>query len=163
MVLYQKGADETAFDELYSRYSGKLWGYLLRRINNTAAAEDILQTVFLTLHKNKEKFDPKHPFSNWIFTLCRNVMIDAIRKNKNKEITVDLDQIPAPTTEAPHTRLPDEVIQQLPHTQKTAVQLRYLSGLSFESIAGKMHTTAQNARQLSSRGIKKLRKILKGS
>ena len=162
MILYQKAADEKAFDELYRRYSGRLWGYLVKRINCTSVAEDMLQTVFMTLHKNKGKFNPKYPFSSWIFTICRNVMIDTIRKNKNREVVADLEQFASATPEYSITVIPTEALQQLPKTQRTVIQLRYLSGMSFESIAQKINKTTENVRQMTSRGIKKLRKILKG-
>jgi len=37
--------DLKAFDELYTRYSGRLFGYIHRLLNNRAAAEDVFRTL----------------------------------------------------------------------------------------------------------------------
>jgi RNA polymerase sigma-70 factor (ECF subfamily) len=90
MVLYQQG-EEKAFQTLYERYSGKLYGYIKKKVFNLEEAQDILQQSFLRLHKSRHSYDPKYPFSAWLFTICRNLEIDYFRKHKAE--MVDLAKV----------------------------------------------------------------------
>ena len=162
MMRYKDLADVKAFDELFLRYQGKIYGYLYSRVSDKALCDDVFQNTFLKLHKNKRKFSDKYPFSPWLFTICRNAMIDAFRKQGRQEIPSDeVDRLSQQVEEAPprHT-IPDEVIDALPDNQQKAIRLRYFKEYSFEKIADELNTSAHNARQLVSRGIKKIKFIL---
>lgn len=52
------------------------------------------------------------------------------------------------------------VLKELPVTQKEAVSLRVIDESTFEEIALKLSTSPENARQLVSRGLKKLKLLL---
>jgi RNA polymerase sigma-70 factor (ECF subfamily) len=49
----------------------------------------------------------------------------------------------------------------LSKSQRQAIELRYGEDFSFEEIADTLGTTSSNARQLVSRAIKRLKKIIK--
>jgi RNA polymerase sigma-70 factor, ECF subfamily len=164
MIRYQKAADERAFDELYFRYSGRLFGYMYKKLGNKTLSEDILQMTFLNAHKNKEKYDPEYPFSGWIFTLCRNAMVDMLRKDKRQEIkVVQIDDVSPAVEEIDSVEVPDVLLNQLPHNQKKAVQMRYRQEKTFEEISKVLNTSEHNSRKLVSRGLQHLRKLMKGS
>ena len=57
--------------------------------------------------------------------------------------------------------LPSDLLEKLPDTQRTAIQLRYFEELSFEEIAQRLQTSSSTARQWVSRGMKRLRQMVK--
>jgi RNA polymerase sigma-70 factor (ECF subfamily) len=158
MEAYQQG-DDIAFAVLYRRHSPKIYGYLVNSLRDGPFVDDVFQAVFLKLHRTRAHYDPAFPFLPWLFTVCKSVMIDAIRKKKSilEETNEDaLDQAEAQDQRS-EVSLPD--LGRLPGTQRKAVELRYGQDLSFEEISKRLETSPANVRQLISRALKRLRVI----
>ena len=81
MLAYRLG-DEIAFSDLYNRYAQKVLAFLRLKLREESAAQDVFQSTFLKLHKSKHLYNPSLPFSPWIFTICRNELVDFVRKQK---------------------------------------------------------------------------------
>ncbi len=162
MTAYRLG-DEHAFERLYLRHSAKVWSYLGKRVPDPVLREDIFQAVFLKLHRSRRQYDSKQLFLPWLFTICRTVMIDALRAKRLEEVTEPevLDSIAAPEVENNANRPID--LDSLVPLQKVAIELRYSEEKSFEEIATALRTSPSNARQLVSRGVRALRTLLAGS
>ena len=65
--------------EVINTYSKRLMGFIRRRVNNEADAEDILQDVFYQFIGNTK---PIEQLTGWLFTVTRNKIIDKQRKQK---------------------------------------------------------------------------------
>lgn len=73
LVVRLPGRDTRAFDELYGRYSRRLYGYLYRMLGgDVARAEELLQDVFLKVFEQASAFDPSRTFSAWVFAVAAN-------------------------------------------------------------------------------------------
>jgi RNA polymerase sigma factor (sigma-70 family) len=163
MLAYQEGHSE-AFNLLYDRIADRLYGYLRRRLHSEELVDDIFQATMTKFHQTRFQYRPPLPVLPWAFTICRTVMIDAIReRNRRKEDAGDMQTFEAPATpienNATAPTLPDSLLglRTLTDTQKEAVALRFESDLSFEEIASRLQTSPANARQLVSRALKKLK------
>ena len=162
MQLYQNG-DEEAFKVLYGRHSSKIYGFLKKRLNNSDNVAEVFQEVFIKIHKSKHLYDDSLPLLAWIFTVTRTVMIDEIRKDNKIKIVeqYDLEQLPEELEKTvPQFEHALESLQQLPTQQKTAIEMRYLNDQTFEQIAETLEVSPSNARQIISRGIKRLRELV---
>lgn len=153
MFAYQLG-EYGAFERLYFRYSGRAFGYLLKRVGSEAIAKDILQNAFLKLHRNRTKF--KRPFSSWFFTLLKNEMIDEMRRQKRRQeiLTADFSEVPPPVPSNTDT----VSLEGVDGRSKKILEMRFEKDLSFDVMANLLKTTPVNARKLVSRAIKKLRR-----
>lgn len=160
MKLYQN-ADEAAFKELYSRHSSKIYGFIQSRVRNKEKVAEIYQEVFIKIHKSKLLYKNSLPLLPWIFTVTKTVLIDELRKDKNL-IQVDseiLENMPALSEpEKLHADTTD-MLNQLPDVQKKALELRFINEQTFEQIAESLNIKPINARQIISRGIKRLREL----
>ena len=59
-LLHQVAAgDDAAFAELYDLYAPPVYNYLLRLVNESAVAEEILQDVFLAMWRGATAFAPR--------------------------------------------------------------------------------------------------------
>lgn len=156
MGAYQQGNDN-AFAVLYARHSGKVYGFLINRLKDRAFADDVFQATFMKLHKARLHYDPSFPFVPWLFTVCKSVMVDNVRKKKTIQEDLDSIAVEQAIAEEPQvlTALPD--LASLPETQRKAVELRYGQDLSFEEISKQLETSPANVRQLISRAVKRLR------
>ncbi|WP_333783199.1 sigma factor [Octadecabacter antarcticus] len=81
--------DRGAFETLYSATSAKLFGIILRVLKDRAAAEEVLQEVYLRLWQGgAETFaaGKASPIS-WLATIARNRSIDRLRKKQTQQST----------------------------------------------------------------------------
>jgi RNA polymerase sigma-70 factor (ECF subfamily) len=165
MIYYQNG-DFRAFEVLYTRHSGRIFEYLKRRVAKEAA-QDILQEVFAKVHKSRDKYNSQYPFLPWVFTITRNTLFDFLKlsetrlANKSDSNPELLSDLASPNSVlGSETQDLSNILTNLPHLQKRAIELRYLQEWSFEKIAEDLKTSEENARQLISRGVKKIRSTL---
>jgi DNA-directed RNA polymerase specialized sigma24 family protein len=60
LVRRVRANDPHAFDELYSRYSPRVFGYLFQRLNgNAEEAEDLTADVFTRVYEKIDGFQPQ--------------------------------------------------------------------------------------------------------
>lgn len=159
MQAYQNGS-EAAFQIIFKRHSRRVYGFLMNRLRNAPQAEDVFQAIFLKLHQSRRLYDPAFPFSPWLFTICKSVLVDSIRKN-HRIHEVTNDEVVARMPAHPDHNLESNLINLsgLNKDQKLAFELRYTEDLSFSEIALRLDTSPTNVRQMISRGMKKLRGI----
>ncbi len=78
--------DRQAFKALFDHFAPRVKGYLMRLGATNASAEDLAQDAMLTLWRKAALFDPaKASASTWVFTIARNLRIDAIRRERRPE------------------------------------------------------------------------------
>src|SRR5260370_28305055 len=99
LVRRVRANDPHAFEELYSRYSPRVFGYLFQRLNGDAEdAEDRPAAVSPRVYEKIDGFQPQGaPLSAWVFRIAHNRLIDAIRR-RPRQIQVTLDDAPEITS-----------------------------------------------------------------
>ena len=166
MQAYANG-DMEAFSVLYQRHRGKVLGYLVARLKDRDEAEEVFQVVFAKLHQGCNKYRPEIPFLPWLFTLCRNVLVDHLRKKQTyrQHVTTSEEMVAAAVDRRGYAPLSNEFaayLAGLSAGQRQALELRYVQDLSFVEIAERLQTSAGNARQIVSRAVRTLRKFMTG-
>lgn len=157
MQAYQNGIDG-AFDMLFRRYSPRVYGFLMNRVKDRTQVDDVFQATFLKLHQSKGRYEARFPFAPWLFTVCKNALIDHNRKVNRIREDGSEQQIVQAIDESPiETSSPLTSLDALPTAQRAAIELRYQNELEFEEIAERLKTSPLNARKLVSRGIQRLR------
>lgn len=163
MAKYQNGAEE-AFRILYDRHSSKIYNYLKKRVSRKEKVAEIYQDVFVKIHKSKHLYKRALPLLPWFFTITKSVMLDDFKKDKNFKFndSFDMEKVPATAiTELSNQQYAvSNLISTLPETQKKVVQFRYVDDKTFDEIAEILKTTPLNARQILSRGIKRLKQLM---
>lgn len=158
MDRFRSGKDgaQAAFRLLTRRYSEKVFNFILRQIRHPETAADLVQEVFLRVVKNAASFRSESRFSTWIFTIARNLCVDAQRRAKHR-YTVALDaplrhgetdgatMLDMVKDDRPiaDSRLHDkrfsgaleEALGALPDEQREVFLMRELHGLKFREIA----------------------------
>lgn len=164
MVAYVDG-DVRAFEALYERHKGRVFGFLMRKLRDRDEAEDVFQMTFAKLHKGRHKYQQNIPFLPWLFTIARNALIDHFRKKGTyeKHVTLSTETVDA------YADLPSEnslieasftQLSKLNESQRQVLELRFNQGLTFEEISQMMQTSTDNARQIVSRAVRRLRSLM---
>jgi RNA polymerase sigma-70 factor (ECF subfamily) len=147
--------DETAFRELYDRYSSRLYGLALRMTRSPQDSEEILQETFLNLWAYKDKLSsvldpPAYLFTtayNKIYASLRHIAGDArllqelisrIQDGDNQT----LERLEFKESEA----LIKEAVDKLPPQRKLVYQLSRQEGLDYDQIAKRMGISRNTVR-----------------
>ncbi len=159
--------DMEAFEILYHRHKNRIFGFLLSKLRNQTEAEEVFQAVFTKLHVARGKYRAEIPFLPWVFTIARHAMIDHIRRRDSYQKHISNSEAPlenyaAPVEEASTTDISTIDLSRLNASQRQAVDMRFAQGLTFYEISERLATSEENARQIISRALRKLRKRLTG-
>ena len=157
-------------EHLIKNYSDSLFQYVAKHTDNKEDAEDIVQEVFLSCHKYKDKFDEtKCGEHAWLYILAKNRLKNYYR-DKKPVVSIE-DQITEPEANVDYANqvvhimacreLAAKALQQLdPRSQKIIV-LRFFQGKSHEEIADMMGLTTGNVRVIQSRALKAMEEFLR--
>ncbi len=143
LVARIRAGDQTAMSELYDRYAKVVYAVALRVLQETSAAEDVLQDVFLQLWRNPDAFDASRgSLAAWLAVISRHRAIDRLRKRRPE---VDIED--CVITGGPDLRDETErnlvvekvrsVLAEMSPDQRRALELAYFQGLTHTEIAEK--------------------------
>jgi RNA polymerase sigma-70 factor (ECF subfamily) len=152
-------AGETrAFDALVERYQTRLLNFVYRIVSDRERAEDLVQEVFIRVHRHLGRFDRSKKFSTWIYTIASNLAKNELRNRARNplvlftSLTKGWDDEERPLEfEDPNARpddqfrkrhvkeLVDQSVAQLPVHHREVFVLRELEGRSYEEIAEITH------------------------
>lgn len=155
-ILYQQYSDEElmplllsghrmAFDELYKRYSQKMFSYFFRMLwKDKELAEDFTQDLFVKLIKNAELFVSGRQFSTWIYSIAHNMCKNEYRKQHLRKLHANqLYKEPVSNMISPDIKKFKEAVHQcsneLSEEKKTLYILRFQENLSVPEISSIMN------------------------
>jgi RNA polymerase sigma-70 factor (ECF subfamily) len=86
--------DTNAFNQLFTRFSKKIFAMGMKLTRNEQVAHDLVQEAMLTVWQKAPLYDlDRGTAQSWIFTLTRNRCFDMLRKQKRQPSTVSADDI----------------------------------------------------------------------
>ena len=144
LVAIAATRDREMFARLFAYYVPRVKAYLMRKGVDGALAEELAQEAMLIVWRRAESFDPeKASAATWIYTIVRNLRIDALRKTRRPVFDVDdPSYVPDPP------RQPDDALQcerlekkvrealaQLPEEQAVVVRLSFFEDMPHGEIA----------------------------
>jgi RNA polymerase sigma-70 factor (ECF subfamily) len=138
MAAAQRG-DHEAYRDLLEAVQPMILGYLRKRIESEAAAEDVTQDVLLTMHRVRHTYDPERPFEPWLFAIARSRLIDHLRRRRRvsamEVLTDNLPELAATASVETASDAAFEILDRLPATQREAFAMLKLEGLTTEEAA----------------------------
>lgn len=152
-------ADPVAFRRFYEANLARVYGYVLVRVaGSRTTAEDLTQEIFVAavdeIRRGTEIGEP----GRWIMGVARHKLVDHYRRRSREERlllavepVVD-DPGPDPTTERAL-----EALAEVPSSQRVALVLRYLDGLSVPEVAAALRRSVHATESLLARGRARFR------
>ena len=88
-VRQAQEGNAAAFEQLYRRYSGRVYSLCFRIVKNDSEAEDLTQEAFLQVFRKIHTFRGEARFSSWLHRLATNVALVRLRKQRHLEVSLD--------------------------------------------------------------------------
>jgi len=145
LIQQLQGGDLEALGILYDRHSSMVYRTALAITNDTEAAADLLQDVFLRLHRFALRFDPQRPLKPWLYRMTANMAYTWIKRHHRwlrllQELAVKLSR---EKRESPHQqaeqneewRWVQQAVASLPMAQRVVVVLYYVGDLPLQEIS----------------------------
>jgi len=163
---------------LFRRYAGLVRGVAYRVLRDASEADDLLQDVFVLIHRLCRTFDgSKSPAKFWILQMAYRRPISRRRYLTSRHFYTRLDlddttnELADPRTRA--SQLEDsidgrlgnglnQVFESLSENQRQTLRLFFIEGYTFDEIATKLSQSRGNVKHHYFRGLDRLRKNLFG-
>lgn len=165
-------ATATGFSSAYQAHFPRAFSSAYRVLGDTAAAEDVVHDVFLTVWRDPGKFDPgRGSLAGYLAMMARSRAVDRVRSRQARDTAVERlgrrderDSIAESPDEAVLRR--DEgaralgAVADLPERQREAVLMAYGRGLSAVELAEASGVPLGTAKSRLRLGLQKARDSL---
>lgn len=76
---------------IYQKFVPKVINYIIQNNGDNDRAKDVVQEVLITIYNQatERKLQLTCPFDAYFFLLCKRKWLNELKKNKNKEVTID--------------------------------------------------------------------------
>ena len=153
---------------IYTQYRDKVFGFVRSKIVNQTEAEDIVQTVFLKVYSNLDKYDEtKASLSTWIYTITRNTVYDYLKEKRGHPVLELVDNTVDSAEEPDDSLLNQEALeelacalQKLPQNQRDIIILIYYHGKPKTEVAKILDITYGQHRYLHDKALSRLKETL---
>jgi len=165
-------------EDLWRRVHDGLRTFIARRVTDHAHADDILQEVFLRVHRQIESLADPRRIVSWVYQITRHAIIDHYRKvGGQREISsglgtdMDVTGMAAMVMENERDGASDDLraelaaclhpmIERLPPAYREAIRLVELEGLRQHTAARRLGLSLSGMKSRVQRGRKQLKQML---
>ncbi len=139
----QRG-DIFAFNELFHKYSQKIYNFSIKHIGREEDVKDLLQEIFVTIWNVRKDIDEKQSFNGYLFAITLNAIRKYFRRKNtdNKLVHRWLEEIEPYSNITVQTleynelaKMADDLIEKLPPRRRMVFVLSRKDGLTNEEIA----------------------------
>ena len=176
LVRRVRSGDGSAWEDIVSAFSRRIFNLAYRFTSSPEAAEDLTQDVFIRIYRTLDQYDAKQgDLANWLMRLARNLIIDDYRhraRNPQNSMADAVDDhsyhLRAVGTSAhkeiERKELASQVqagIDKLPTDLRTCVILRDIEELTYQEIVDVLKIPEGTVKSRINRGRIELAKILR--
>lgn len=144
LLIRLKADSKQSFEELYYRYSARIYGNLKKLLKSDELAEEFLQEVFVKVWDKRNNIDVEKSFRSYLFRISENMVFDFFRKAaRDKKLQDHL--ISVATEYYSHIEeslcinedmaILSKAIDQLPPKRRHIFMLCKIEGKSYEEVS----------------------------
>jgi RNA polymerase sigma-70 factor (ECF subfamily) len=153
LMLRVQAGDQTAFQELFTKFAPRVLQYARRLVGSEARAEEVTQDVFVQVFRFRLRYRPEARFATWLYTIVTNLCLNELRRPE-RHLRVDIwdRRDDEPDREGPPLPDPQAVdpesgaasrelaaaleaaIVDLPPKQRAALLLSRMDGLAYRDV-----------------------------
>jgi RNA polymerase sigma-70 factor (ECF subfamily) len=162
--------DRGALDVLHQRYGSFLMSLVTRQLGR-AAAQDVVQEVFVSIWLRAHSFDSQRgSFRGWVVQITRRRMINELRRQRSRpqpeadpdgalleKLSADVPDMTDQLIEAERRWAVTGALQALPESQREAIALAFLNELTHQEVATVLKLPLGTTKTRIRSGLSKLR------
>ena len=157
--------EESAFAEVYRRYSGPMYAVALQAVGGRELAADVVQQAFLQAWRAAGSYSPDVDMGPWLFTITRRAAIDAYRRERRHSAVSWDDDVDPPVAgpsleSAWETWEVRRALGDLPAEERDVVRLAYHEGLTQSQTAQRLGVPLGTVKSRTQRAHRRLSGLL---
>jgi RNA polymerase sigma-70 factor, ECF subfamily len=170
LVLLRDG-DEAVRARFFDAYFERIHSMVARRVPGSHQTEDLVQDIFLKLHRSLSSYDPARSLDPWVTTIAMNTLRDHWRSSSRRELPSELT--PELEPDAALDASPSDALERgeegatlraaisrLSELSQRILISRAFDGEAFEEISRKVDRSEVAVRKRYSRAVESLREIM---
>ena len=143
LISRAQSGDEAAFAELMQAHHAYVYGVVIKIVNNSHDAEEVVQETFFSVYRGLPQLEDRRKFKGWLREIARNRARDRLRKQRMD--TILIDEVSESTLQTPDA-VADELIRDeqrelirrametLPQKDREIARAYYLDGASYDEL-----------------------------
>jgi RNA polymerase sigma-70 factor (ECF subfamily) len=170
--LLKRGSNE-ALAILFDRYHRLVFHVALRIVRDPGEAEEVVQTVFLSIFRAVENFDRRKGLARvWLLQYAyhralhrkRHLTANYFYRWEELEVAMNVGAARAFLGDPrENNRLVDQLLQRLKPRQRSVVELTYYEGLTAREVARRLNESVHVVRHDIHRSLAALRSLMVGA
>ncbi len=159
-----------AFEEVYERYAGELYPFILSKVKVKEITEEIIQDIFISLWENKDSLEIHTSLKSYLFSAAKYKVLNYIRSEKvykkyalhfalflvehyqnSGETLLELHDLEAEI---------EKIISKLPERCRDAFRMSRMEDMDLDEISEKMGISKRTVENYITRSLKLLRQEL---
>jgi RNA polymerase sigma-70 factor (ECF subfamily) len=171
--------DQSAFEQMVSRYWGRIYAMLHQLLRNPEDAEEVTQDTFIRAHRGLVNFRGESAFSTWLYQIATNLARNRYwywwRRRRDKTVSFDqpiggdnettlAEVIPAELETPEDATITQEFVNRIAECMgklspkhREILVLRNVKNLSYEEIAEILHISVGTVKSRIARARESLR------
>jgi RNA polymerase sigma-70 factor (ECF subfamily) len=135
--------DKLALQVLYGRHHVRVYRFVLRFLNDEAAAEDMVSEVFFDVWRQADRFERRSQVSTWLLAIARNKALSLLRRRSAEALDDEVAEFIEDPSDSPEVTMQkkqqstmlQECLTQLSPAHREIVDLVYYHEKSVEEVA----------------------------
>jgi RNA polymerase sigma-70 factor (ECF subfamily) len=170
-VLRAQSGDLEALNELLRAIQEPLYRYISSLVSQQQLAEDILQEVFIRIHRKLGWLREPKLFRPWAFRVATNETFRRLKQERRWSDQVrDEDALKAIPAPPPREEFAPEMVERIPQllenlapASRAVIVLYYLHEMSLEEVAAVLAIPKGTVKSRLAYGLESLRRQLRGT
>ena len=149
-------------ESIWETLASQVRSFIRSRVREHAAAEDILQEVFIRIHKKLPSLRANHRLEAWVWRIVRNAIADHFRRSRPADALTETE----PAAPEPERDLPDlrqcvrQFLDQLEPAYRDALLLTEWQGLTQQEMGKRLRLSPSGAKSRVQRARDQLKTLL---
>jgi RNA polymerase sigma factor (sigma-70 family) len=157
------------FNLLVRAYQKRVYGIVRKMVIDHDDANDVVQEVFIKIHKYINNFREDSQLFTWIYRIATNECLSYLSKKKRRfflpiedvsgQLAAALDQNPALSGDEIQLKL-QKALLKLPDKQRLVFNMKYFEDLSYEEMAEITNTSVGALKASYHHAVKKIEEFI---
>jgi len=159
--------DIHAFEALFREYQGEVYGWIIRIVRDSGAAEDLTIETFWRIYRARARFEPSRSFGAWARRIATNLALEHLSRRRPEKSLDNGFPMRVQGTGTPDPAIAADVcakvlaaLDELPAKLRVTVRLAMIEERPYAEIADALGISTNGVKSRVFRAIRLLRKSL---